>query len=181
MKRDGLKVVIFAPLLDVEAGTGAVGVFVVAVDGGDGVLFHEVADELEENETLRFGAGVGGVAVGIQSADIGNADGVCIVAGAMGTDMLDGTAGVDAAVGVDDIMIADVVPAKALVVAADALHGAVGIGTGGGAMDDNFGDGTHDFFCLMGLVGLMGLIGFMGGIAAAEAAGAERSFSLKLQ
>ena len=52
----------------------------------------------------------------------------------------------DAAVGVDDIMIADVVPAEALMVAADALHGAVGIGASGSAMDDDFGDGSHFFF-----------------------------------
>ena len=50
----------------------------------------------------------------------------------------------DAAVGIDDIVIADVVPAEAFMVAADALHGAVGIGTGGGAMDDDFGDLSHD-------------------------------------
>ena len=49
----------------------------------------------------------------------------------------------DAAVGVDDIVIADVVPAEALMVAADALDGAVGIGSGGGAMDDDFGDFSH--------------------------------------
>ena len=40
MKREWLKVVFFEPLLDVEAGAGAVGKLVVAVDGGDGVLFH---------------------------------------------------------------------------------------------------------------------------------------------
>lgn len=51
----------------------------------------------------------------------------------------------DAAVGIDDIVIADVVPAEALVVAADALHGAIGIGTGGGAMEDDFGDLSHGF------------------------------------
>ena len=129
---------------DVEAGAGAVGVLVVAVDGGDGVLFHEVADELKEDEALRLGAGVGGMAVGIEAADIGDSDGVCIVAGAMGADLLDRAASVDAAVGIYHIMIADVVPAEALVVAADALHGAVGIGTGGGAMEDDFGNGTHD-------------------------------------
>ena len=82
--------------------------------------------------------------VGIEAADIGDADGVCVVAGAVGADLLDGTTSVDAAVGVDDIVIADVVPAEALVVAADALHGAVGIGAGGGAMDDDFGDLSHD-------------------------------------
>ena len=115
------------------------------------------------------------MAVGIEAADIGDADALGVVAGAMGTDLFDGAARVDAAVRVDDIMIADVVPAEALMVAADALHGAVGIGAGSGAMDDDFGDLSH---CLMGFMGLMGL---MGGIAAAEAAGAERSFSLKLQ
>ena len=98
---------------------------------------------------------------------------------------------------VDDIVIADVVPAEALVVAADALHGAVGIRMGGGAMEDDFGDLSH---CLMGFMGLMGfsldLIYFSGAqghslrsgryrrggcFAAAKAAGAGRSFSLGLQ
>ena len=37
-----LQAVVFEPLRDVEAGTGAVGVLIVAVDGGDGVLFLEV-------------------------------------------------------------------------------------------------------------------------------------------
>lgn len=42
-----LKAIFFAPLLDVEAGAGTVGVLVVAVNGGNGVLFHQVLDELE--------------------------------------------------------------------------------------------------------------------------------------
>ena len=62
------------------------------VDGGDGVFFHQVSDELEEGEALGFGAGVGGVAVGIKAADIGNADALDVVAGAMGADLLDGAA-----------------------------------------------------------------------------------------
>ena len=52
----------------------------------------------------------------------------------------------DAAVGIDDVMIANVVPAEALMIAADALHGAVGIGAGGGAVDDDFGDCAHGVF-----------------------------------
>ena len=55
----------------------------------------------------------------------------------------------DAAVGIDDLMIADVVPAEAHMVAADALHGAVGIGAGGGAVDDDFGDCSHFFFWIL--------------------------------
>lgn len=62
----------------------------------------------------------------------------------------------DAAVGIDDIVIADVVPAEAFMVAANALHGAVGIGAGGGAMDDDFSDGSHFLIGLVGLIGLMG-------------------------
>ena len=144
MKLGRLEVVFFAPLRDVEAGASAVGVFVVAVDRGDVVFLHQVLHQLEEGEALGFGAGVSGVAVGIKAADIGDADGVCIVAWAVGADLLDGTASVDTAVRVHDIVISDVVPAKALVVAADALHGAIGIGTGGGAMEDDFGDCSHD-------------------------------------
>lgn len=90
------------------------------------------------------------MAVGIESADIGDANALGVVAGAMGTDLFDRTASVDAAIGVDDIVIADVVPAEAHMVAADALHGAVGIGAGGGAMDDDFGDWAHFFVGLMG-------------------------------
>ena len=87
-----LKFVLPSPLLDVETGAGAVGELVVAVDGGDRVLFHQVADELEEGEALGFGAGVGGMSIGIEAADIGDADTVGVVAGAMGTDLFDGTA-----------------------------------------------------------------------------------------
>ena len=140
-----LEIVVFAPLLDVKTGAGTVGKLVVAVDGGDRVLFHQVMHQLEEGETLGFGAGVGGVAVGIEAADIGDADALGVVTGAMGTNVFDRAAREDAAVGVDDIMIADVVPAKALMVAADVLHSAVGIGAGGGAMDDDFGDLSHGF------------------------------------
>ena len=82
----------FEPLLDVETGAGTVGELVVTVDGGDGVLFHLITDELKEGEALDFGAGVSGVAVGIESADIGDADGVCVVVGAVGTDLLNGAA-----------------------------------------------------------------------------------------
>lgn len=92
MKLGQLEVIFFAPTLDVEARAGTVGVFVMAVDGGDGVLFHQVADELEEGEALGSGAGVGGVPVGIKAADIGDADGVCVVVGAVGTDLLNGAA-----------------------------------------------------------------------------------------
>ena len=133
-------------MLDVKTGAGAVGELVVSVDGGDGVLFHQVSDELEEGEALGFGAGVGRATVGIKAADIGDAYAVCVVAFGMCARLLDRTASVDAAVGVVDIMIADVTPAEGTVVAADALHGADGVGACGGAVDDDFGDCSHGAF-----------------------------------
>ena len=144
-------------MLDVETGAGAVGELVVAVDGGDVVFLHQVLHQLEKGETLWLGTGVGGVSVGIEAADIGDANAMGVVTWAMGTDLFDGTAGVDAAVRVDDIMIADVVPVEALVVAADAFDGAVGIGAGSGAVDDYFGDGAHFFVGLMGLMGVFAI------------------------
>ena len=143
MKWGGLKVVSDTPLLNVEAGAGAIGILIMAVDEGDGILFHQVADELEEGEALGFGAGVGRTAVVVEAADIGDADAAGVVSGAVGARLLDGAAGVDAAVGVDDIMIADVVPAEAAMVSSYALHGTFGIGACGGAMDDDFGDFSH--------------------------------------
>ena len=154
-----LKTILFAPLLDVETGAGTVGVFVVSVDGDDGMLLHQVLHQLEQGEALERGTGVGRTTVGIEAADIGDADALGVVAFGMCARLLDRSACVDAAVGVDDIMIADVAPAEGTVVAADALHRADGIGARGGAMNDDFGDWAHFFVSLMGLMGLMGVFG----------------------
>ena len=134
-------------MLDIKAGAGFCGVFVVAVDGGDIVLFHQVLHQLKQGKTLERGTGISRATVGIEAADIDDADALGVVAFGMCAGFFYRTASVDAAVRVDDIVIADVVPSEALVVATDALHGAVGIGAGGGAMDDDFGDCSHgDFF-----------------------------------
>ena len=136
--------------MDIKAWAGSVGELVVAVDGGDVVLFHQVVDELEEYKTLRLCSGVGGVAVGIETADIGDADTVGVVAFGMCAGLLYRTASVDAAIGIDDVMIANVTPAEGTVVAADAFHGADCIGARGGAMDDDFSDCSHGCGFLMG-------------------------------
>ncbi len=146
MKWEGLKIVFGEPLLDVETWAGSVGELVVAVDRGYRVFFHKIADELEEGEALGFGAGVGGMSVGIEAADISDANALGVVTWAMGTDLFDGTASVDAAIGVDDIMIADVAPAEGTVVFPYGFHRTDGIGARGGAMDDDFGDCSHFFF-----------------------------------
>ena len=135
-------------MLDVETGAGSVGELVVAVDRGDRVFFHKITDELEEGEALGFGAGVGGVAVGIESADIGDADAVGVVAFGMCARLLYRAASVDAAIGIDDIMIADVAPTKGTVVFPYGFHRTDGIGARGGAMDDDFGDCSHFLWVL---------------------------------
>ena len=144
-------------MLDVETGAGAVGELVVAVDRGDGVFFLEVFYQLEEGETLGFGAGVGGVAVGIEAADISDANALGVVALGVCARLLDGSASMDAAIEVDDIVIADVVPAEGTVVSPYGFHRTDGIGARGGAMDDDFGDCSHFFVGLMGLMGVFGL------------------------
>lgn len=152
-RRWRLKIVLPSPLLDIKTGAGFGGILIMAVDGGDGVLFHQVLHQLEQGKTLERGAGVGRATVGIEATDIGDADAVGVVALGVCAGLLDRTASVDAAVGVDDIVIADVVPAEALMVVTDALHGTVCIGTGSGAMDDDFSDWAHFFVGLMGLMG----------------------------
>lgn len=62
----------------------------MSVDGGDRVLFSQVSDELEEGEALGFGAGVGGMSVSIEAADIGDANALGVVSGTVGTDLFDG-------------------------------------------------------------------------------------------
>ena len=110
------------------------------------MFFHKIADELEEGETLGFGAGVGGVTVGIEAADISDANALGVVTRAMGTDLFDGATREDAAVRVDDIMIAYVVPSEGTVVSPYGFHRTDGIGARGGAVDDYFGDCSHFFF-----------------------------------
>ncbi len=97
---------------------------------------------------MGFGTGVGGVAVSIKAADIGDADALGVMARAMGTDLFDGTARADAAIIIDDIMIADVVPAEGTVVSPYGFHRTDGIGARGGAVDDDFGDCSHFLWVL---------------------------------
>ena len=119
------------------------GVLVVAVYGGDGVILDEVLHQLEKGEALGRCASVGGVSVGIETTDIGAAYGMGVVAFAMCTYLFDTAACMQTSVGVDNKMVADVAPAEAFMVAADALNGAFVIGAGGGTVDDDFGDLSH--------------------------------------
>lgn len=74
-------------------------------------LFHQIFDELEEDEALGFCAGVGWVAVGIKAADIGDADGVGVVSWTMSTDLFQWSARENAAVLIDYVVVAYIAPA----------------------------------------------------------------------
>ena len=79
-------------MLDAKTGAGLGGVFVVAVDGGDVMLLHQVLHQLEQGEALERGTGVGRATVGIEAADISDANALGVVTWAVGTDLFDGAA-----------------------------------------------------------------------------------------
>ena len=97
---------------DVEAGAvGLLGVEVgVGYNQGLGVTAVQILQEMKERRALGRRAGVLGLAVGSQAADIAYPDGVPVVLAAMCAHHLDGPSGLDGAVGGDDVMIATAIP-----------------------------------------------------------------------
>lgn len=93
-------------LSDVKTRTSFVGEFIVTVDCGVGELFEKHFAEGVHHVALLVGAGVLGTAVAVQTADIADADGVGVVAYAMGSHLTEGTTGTDSAVAIDDIVVA---------------------------------------------------------------------------
>ena len=105
-------------------------------------------DELFDGGLLGRCAGVLGLACGVASAHIADADGVGVVAAGVGAVLVERAARLDHAVEVDDVMIADVLPSVAFgwrsgVPPADVGCLEVGAFFGGGAVDDDFIDLSH--------------------------------------
>lgn len=88
----------------------------VAHDDGVGELVVEFLKQCAQTGSLGLGARVVGLAVGVQTSFVADADGVSVVVLAVGTDLTEGTAVVDLTVAGDVIMIADIFPASAEVV-----------------------------------------------------------------
>ena len=110
---------------------------VVACDEGTGVLLPEVAEETDEGALLGTGAGVGGLALGVEATFVADADAVGVVAGAVGANLGFGTTRLDGAVAEDDVVIADAVPATGTMPAVN-LDGSGGlVGTDGTAVDED--------------------------------------------
>lgn len=129
----------------VEAGAGFGGKIAVGMYAGLGIGEAEIAQELQEGGFLGFCAGVGGLtgAVGCEASCVGYADAVGVVAEAVRACLAQGASGVDCAVKVDEIVVADGAEASLAVPEVDFGHADVAAGGGGGAVDDDFGDGAH--------------------------------------
>ncbi len=92
----------------------------------------EAGYEEAEGGTLGGGAGVGGsAAIGACAPCVGDADGVGVVAAAVGPDLRDGAPGMDGAVEADKEVIADGGKAALAVPSGDVGNGHVAPGGGG--------------------------------------------------
>ena len=115
----------------------------VSHDDGGGELSGEALEEGAHALALGFGAGVAGVAGSIEASFIADADGVLVVALAMGAYLPEGTALMDLTVAGDVVMIADVFPTALEVVGFALAEGVALRGLRAAAVQDDEGDGTH--------------------------------------
>ena len=83
------------------------------------------------------------LAIGGLASDVADANGMFVVSHAVGTNLLDGTASVDASVPVYHIVIADGTEAPGLVSSRDVCHSIVAAFRCVGTMDDDFIDSSH--------------------------------------
>ena len=115
----------------------------MAADVRDGEVFPQGADEGSQGVLLLLGAGVGGLAAGVQTAFVGYADAVLIVSFGMGPYPLDGSGTPDITVLADVEVIAYHRHSPSPMTTQQVLLGEVGVGTGGGAVDDERGYPTQ--------------------------------------
>ena len=109
---------------------------VVAQDTGAGIVELELTQEVEEGTTLGVGAGVGRMAVFVQTALVADADTLVVPAGGMGAYLMHGAAGMDLTVAGDVEVIADAGEAAVQMGTAQGFDGKRTVATGGAAMDD---------------------------------------------
>ena len=141
---------------DIEAGTllqpfvglhhpiaVAVGTEVaMTADFRDGKVFLQRADEGTQGVLLLLGSGVGGMTVCVQTAFVGNADAMLVVASGMGTHHLQRSGTPDEAVFADVEMITDAGHPSGPMAAEQILLREIDIHPGSGAMHHYHRDGT---------------------------------------
>ena len=112
----------------------------MTTDDGLGELTMEIEKETDEGCTLLEGAGVLGVAFGIETAVIADADGATVEGAAMGADFVKAAVLGDRAILADVEVITDVDEATLQVVVLELLWGVVTVLTSGGAVNDEIAD-----------------------------------------
>ena len=117
----------------------------MAQDDGAGEEAVQVGEEGTEALALGRGAGVGGESEEVEAALVADADGVAVVAAAVGAFLPQGTALVDLPVSGDVVVVADVLVASGEVVLSALAEGVVLPGLRGRAVQDNHGDSSHGF------------------------------------
>ena len=116
----------------------------MAYDAGVGVVEAEAPKERCHAALLGVGAGVGGEAAGVEAALVADAYGVGVVVPGVSSYHRLGTTGVDLAVAGDVVVVADGYEAAGLVAGFEGLNTEAAVCPGGGAVDDNVGDLSHD-------------------------------------
>ena len=109
---------------------------VVAQDTSAGIVALELTQEVEEGTTLGVGAGVGRMAVFVQTALVADADALVVPAGGMGAYLMHGAAGMNLAVAGNVEVIAYAGKAAVQMGTAQGFDGKRTVATGGAAMDD---------------------------------------------
>ena len=97
----------------------------------------------DEGTLLRFIKCVGRTAPTVETANVADADAVLIVSIGMGSHLVDGAAGMEGAVEVDDKMIANVLKTPLEMPAAYLVDSVVAVFAGGCAVDNNIVDFSH--------------------------------------
>ena len=115
----------------------------MAADGREGEVFPQGADQGPQGVLLLLGAGVGGLAAGVQTAFVSDADAVLIVAKGVCAHHVQRTGTPDVAVLADKEVIANHFHASCTMAAKKVFLGEIGVGPGGGAVDDEGGYPTH--------------------------------------
>ena len=115
----------------------------MAVDRGTREALPQFTDQRQQRCLLGSGAGVLGLAVAVKASDIADAYGMGIVALAVGTGFLEGSALVDRPVEVNNVVVADVRELALQMPLADMLHGDVLPFPRCGAMDNDLIDASH--------------------------------------
>lgn len=119
----------------------------VAHDDGGGELACEALQEGTHALALGFGAGVTGLAHGIEAAFVADADAVLVVVLAVGPYLPQGASFVDLTVAGDVIVVADIFPPSLQVVGLALAEGVALCGLRGAAVQDDEGNGAHINSC----------------------------------